>query len=232
LPVQITSTSKAGLNHGIKALVYGRAGMGKTTLCGTAPAPLILSAESGLLALRHKNIPVVELSDIQTVYEVYNMFRGNSAQVRDIQTICLDSLSEIAEVVLADQLKKTKDPRQAYGSLSTEVVQLVKAFRDLPGKHVLLTAKEVMETNEITKTSRIQPGAPGRQIGPALPYLFDLVLYAHTGRAGDGSTYHALRTRPDYQVDAKDRSGVLDEIEWPDFSNIVSKITATIPRAA
>ena len=38
-------------SSGVKVLVYGQAGSGKTTLIRTAPAPLILSAEAGLLSL-------------------------------------------------------------------------------------------------------------------------------------------------------------------------------------
>ena len=35
----------------VNLLVYGEAGSGKTTLCGTASDTLIISAEGGLLAL-------------------------------------------------------------------------------------------------------------------------------------------------------------------------------------
>lgn len=38
-----STTDKEASGHGVKILVYGRAGMGKTRLCGTAPSPVILS---------------------------------------------------------------------------------------------------------------------------------------------------------------------------------------------
>ena len=49
----------------VKALVYGDAGAGKTKLCATAPTPVILSAESGLLSLADYEIPVIDISTAQ-----------------------------------------------------------------------------------------------------------------------------------------------------------------------
>lgn len=222
--MKITTTRQAAMLNGIKVLVYGRAGVGKTTLCATAPAPVIISAESGLLSLRHLDIPVIEVSSIQDVHDAYRWV-CSAKEASAIQTICLDSLSEIAEVVLANEKKKSKDPRQAYGGLIDETIGLVKAFRDLPKRNVVVTAKEETETNPLTGLTRIGPGMPGRSVGPQLPYLFDEVFHAGTAKDHQGKLYHYLRTRPDPTTDAKDRSGALDEIEYPDLRNIFAKIT-------
>lgn len=221
-----TTTDKAGIDNGIKILVYGKAGTGKTTLCGTAPSPLIVSAESGLLSLRHKSIPVVQVTCMQDVWDVFTWL--NSPAANNILTVCLDSLSEIAEVCLSAEKKKTKDGRAAYGNFTEEMIPLVKGFRDLKRKHVVVTAKEQAVTNDVTNVTTYGPSAPGRSVGPALPYLFDEVFHANTGRDQTGKVYHYLRTRADAQTDAKDRSGVLDEIEYPDLTNIINKIKGAI----
>ena len=51
MALKFTTTNQAAQLHGVKALVYGPSGAGKTTLCATAPAPIIISAEAGLLSL-------------------------------------------------------------------------------------------------------------------------------------------------------------------------------------
>ena len=62
MAVKLTSTKQAAALHGLKLTVYGPAGSGKTTLCATTGAPtVILSAEAGLLSLRHTDIPVIEV---------------------------------------------------------------------------------------------------------------------------------------------------------------------------
>lgn len=221
--MRITTTDQIAQTKGIKLLVYGKAGTGKTTLCGTAPSPLIISAEGGLMPLRHKRIPVVEVGTLKDIEAVFIWLRS-SADARFIQTVCLDSLSEIAEVVLANEKKKTKDPRQAYGGLVDEMIPLVKGFRDMPGKHVVVTAKEEAVVNKVTGIATFGPNMPGQKVGPDLPYLFDMVFNANIGRDNEGKRYHYLRTAGDVQYIAKDRSGVLDEIEYPDLTHLFSKI--------
>lgn len=223
LALQFTTTDKAVESSGIKVLVYGRAGMGKTTLCATAPAPLIISAESGLLSLRHVKVPVAKVYSYADVKEVFDWVRAN-AHKQGLRTICLDSLTEIAEQVLTAAKAKTKDPRQAYGDLIQDMIVLVKDFRDLPQLNVVVTAKEDAVTNSVTGVTQYGPKAPGKTVGPELPYLFDEVFHASVGKDNTGKTFHYLRTRPDAMVDAKDRSGVLDEIEYPDLNAIFSKI--------
>ena len=56
------SSTKQTVEH-INCLVYGEAGIGKTTLCATAPSPLIISAEAGLLSLKKHDIPVYEIKE-------------------------------------------------------------------------------------------------------------------------------------------------------------------------
>jgi hypothetical protein len=224
------TTDKASIGHGIKALVFGSAGTGKTTLCGTAPSPLIISAEAGLLSLRAKKIPVLTVATVQDVWDALAYCKTPEA-LKNFKTICLDSISEITEVALVNEKKKTKDPRAAYGEMATLTIDIVKAFRDLPGFHVLVTAKQTNVSDPITNVSRAQPHTPGQQVGPALPYLFDLVMHSATEKDAQGKTYHYLRTQASFNCEAKDRSGALDEIEYPDFDNIVNKILAAMPAA-
>lgn len=231
MALQFSTTAKEAVGHGVKCLVYGRAGMGKTWLCGTAPSPLIISAEAGLLTLRQQEIPVVVVSTAQDVWDALTWCRTN-AQKQGIKTICLDSISEITEKVLSREKAKTNSPRAAYGEMATMAIDIVKGFRDLKGFHVLVTAKEQTVTDSVTNASRAQPTAPGQQVGPALPYLFDEVFNASTMTDQQGKVHYCLRTRGTFNIEAKDRSGALEDIEYPDLTNIINKIMAVSPKAA
>ncbi len=224
MALNFSTTDVQARTHGIKVLVYGRAGMGKTHLCGTAPSPLIISAEAGLLTLKAKKIPVILVTSVQDVWDAYT-WCATKAKANGIQTICLDSISEIAEKVLSNEKKKTKDPRAAYGELGTQTIDLVKGFRDLVGFNVVVTAKEATKTDSLGVV-KAEPTSPGQQIGQALPYLFDEVFHAAKGLDNTGKEYHYLRTRASISSEGKDRSGALDEIEYPDLAHIFGKIAA------
>lgn len=225
MSIRFTTTAEASSNHGVKALVYGKAGVGKTTLCATAPAPLILSAEAGTLPLRRFNIPMIPIKTLNELIEAFNWVQ-NSSESRQFQTVYIDSLSEIAELVLINAKATVKDPRQAYGELMDKMIDTVKKFRDLPGKHVVMVAKQEAVKDEATGIVLQGPMMPGNKVGPALPYLFDEVFRLAIGQQQDGTQFRYLQTQPDMQHDAKDRSGALAPIEAPDLSAIFNKILA------
>jgi len=228
MALNFSTTAKSALQNGVKILCYGRAGVGKTTLIKTAPEPLILSAEAGLLSLRDVDIPCLEIATIEDLTDAYNFVR-DSDDAKKFKTICLDSITEIGEVILtnAKEQEKSKgskgDIRRAYGDLIERVTVLVKAFRDLKGKHVYFSAQEE-KTRDDNGITTIAPSMPGAKVGGRLPFWFDEVLHLAIGQTADGQSYRYLRTAPDLFHEAKDRSGALDEIEEPDLGKIFDKI--------
>jgi len=220
MAIKIQSTNKSV--QSIKALIYGESGTGKTKLAATVPEPLILNAEGGLLSLAQDNLDSVKIETVQDVMDVYQ-FITESKDADKYQTIILDSISEIAEVYLSALKKQHKDPRAAYGELADDVSKLIRAFRDIPDKHVYFIGKgaKVEDENGI---GVYRPIMPGKNLLNGLPYHFDLVMALRIGKLEDGEEYRYLQTRAEMQYIAKDRSGVLEPIEEPNLGLIFDKI--------
>jgi hypothetical protein len=197
--------------------------MGKTVLCATAPTPIILSAESGLLSLRKFKIPVVVIKNVDDLTQAYE-FVANHPQGKSFETVCIDSLTEIAEQVLNNAKRQVKDPRQAYGELIEKMQTAIRLFRDLPGRNVYMSAKMEPMKDEMTGIITYGPSMPGAKLGPSLPYFFDEVFRLGINKTPNGEQYRFLQTQPEMQYIAKDRSGALDPIEAPNLSNVFSKI--------
>jgi hypothetical protein len=223
MTIQLISTQQLAVQSGVKILVYGKAGVGKTTLCATAPAPVILSAEAGLLPLRDYNIPVIQIRTVEDLMEAHR-WAESSAEAQQFQTICIDSLTEVGEVVLANAKQIVKDPRQAYSELIEKMGRTIRAFRDLDGKHVYMAAKQDLVKDESTGVTLSGPSMPGVKLAQQLPYLFDEVFHLGVNKDKNGNTFRFFRTEPDLQVEAKDRSGRLDPVEFPDLTYIINKI--------
>ena len=207
-------------------------------LCATLPTPVIISAESGLLSLRPQNIarvfgenaqgisydiPVIEVKTVQDLTEAYNWFTTNP-QAGNFQSIALDSLSEIAEVVLNNAKRQVKDPRQAYGELLEKMETLIRLFRDLPNKNVVMMAKMESYKEELTGVVKYGPSMQGSKLGQKLPYFFDEVFRLGVNKDQQGASYRFLQTQPDLQFEAKDRSGSLDPVEFPNLTYVFNKI--------
>lgn len=211
-------------NNGVKALVYGIAGAGKTTLATTLPRPIIISAENGLLSIAGSGIGVIEVENFDDLKHAYQ-WCVNPANQTYFDSIMLDSISEIAEQILLFAKTKVKDARLAYTDLSDRLIDIIKDFRDIKGKHVIMTAKIESAKEELTGVTKYFPSVPGNKLTQKLPYLFDEVLYL--GVKTDPSTNQSFRfiqTQPDFQVAAKDRSGKLNFTEPPNLGLIINKI--------
>ena len=242
MAIKLVSTKNAARESGVKITVYGPAGSGKTRLCATTGEPtLIISAEAGLMSLRDFDIDVAEVTTIEQVHEVYR-YLSASEEGKKYKWVCLDSISEIAEVVLAEEKKDTKDPRKAYGVLQDKMYDLIRAFRDLPGRNVYFSAKMLAEKHDIIE-QRVKgaltvnevvgqrmsygPSLPGTKLGQALPYFTDMIFCLRVERDAEGNPSRWLQTQPDESYVAKDRSGVLLPFEQPDLAAIAAKVTAT-----
>lgn len=226
MAIKLTSTKQAASDNGIKVLVHGLAGSGKTVLCGTTQEPtVIISAEAGLLSLKNHDIPVIEVKSIQDVEDAYR-FITESDESKDFRWVCLDSISEIAEVCLSAEKKLTKDPRQAYGALQDHMSGLIRAFRDLPQKNVYFSCKQSKEKDETTGAFLYGPSLPGAKLGQGISYFFDEVFALRVEKDEDGNPTRMLQTQRDYQFEAKDRSGSLDMFELPNLAAIAAKIKA------
>jgi len=227
MAINLTSTKDSAAINGLKFLVHGPAGAGKTKLCATTGEPtVIISAESGLLSLRDFDIPVIEVKTLDALYEAYD-FVVNSAEGQAFRWVCLDSISEIAEVVLNHEKKVAKDPRQAYAALAEKMTDLIRAFRDLPGRNVYFSCKQERAKDEQTGAMLYYPAMPGNMLKQGVGYFFDFVFALRVEADAEGKPTRWLQTSRDYNYEAKDRSGSLEMFESPDLSAIAAKVIST-----
>ncbi len=233
MPLQWSTSGQQVVSHGIKLCVYGRSGAGKTKLIETAPRPIIASAEKGTLSIAAANVPLAIINNVQDLQE-FHAWLLNDPQAKNFDTVCLDSISEIAEKCLSEEKGASRDPRAAYGEMQDRVAVLVRQFRDLPEKNVYFSAKAEIREQPDGKML-YGAGMPGKKSSQGLAYFFDEFFYLGIGSTDvpDPATgvvnkiqYRYLQTQADTQYEAKDRSGVLEAVEEPHLDKIFQKIRA------
>ena len=99
----------------------------------------------------------------------------------------------------------------------------IRAFRDLPGRHVYMAAKLEKLQDEMGKVM-YGPSMPGKTLSQGLPYFFDEVLALRVEKDAEGNSQRALMCDSDGIWLAKDRSGKLAAWETPDLGAIIKKI--------
>lgn len=214
--------SKLAQRFGVKSLAYGGPGAGKTPLVLTAPRPVMCVVEPGMLSMRNAhNIPAFEAHTAEKIDDFFKwVFSSN--ETRNFDTICIDSISQMAEIILTQELKRNKDGRKAYGEMSRRVMDIVNQLYYLPQKHIYLIAKQAVVDE--SGVMRKKPYFPGQDLNVKIPHLFDEIL--HIGQVNipnQPKPVTAIRTAETFDILARDRSGNLSEIEPPDLTALFTK---------
>ena len=206
----------------VNILAYGESGSGKTTAIKTLPRPVVLSAEGGLLSISDAQIPYIEIKSVNDLLESYEWLIS-SDEAKQFQSVAIDSISEIGEVLLATEKKTAKDKRMAYGEMNDQISEIVRNFRDIPNKHVYMTAKLDKTKDEMGRLL-YAPSMPGSRSSQSLPYYFDECLAFRSERDENNHIKRAIMTSGDGLWMAKDRSGKLSTWEPMNLGALIEKI--------
>lgn len=231
---QLKPASQLARRYGVKSVVFGSPGSGKTPLVNTAPRPVLLVTEPGMLSMRGSSVPAWEAYSAPLITEFFEWFM-KSREAANFDTLGIDSISNIAEIILAEELAKVKHGMKAYGNMSERTMKICNDLYYMPQKHIVMIAKQgliengrqtILQNGEVTYEPIMQkrPFFPGKDLNVKVPHLFDNVL--HLGEAtvpGQPKPVRALRTKEIAEVFARDRSGNLNELEQPDLSLLFAK---------
>jgi hypothetical protein len=205
-------------------LVYGRAGVGKTVLAGTASLVpemcpvLFVDVEGGTMsvAARNMDVDVVRVQgwdDMQVVYD--ELYKGNV----QYQTVVLDSLTEIQKFSMLEIMEKLvkverdRDPEipglREWGKNIEQIRRLVRAFRDLP-VNTIFTALMMENRNPRTGLTVKAPQLSGKLSGEVAGFL-DIVLFMYLKNV-EGEQQRLLLSQQTEDTVAKDRSDRLPQV--------------------
>ena len=212
MALQLSSTANQDMS-GQKIAIFGGAGSGKTRVCATAPTPIILNAEkTGTKSIRDFDIPSVAITSYAEAWEAIKWLQT----CPDYATVCVDSISQIAEQHIQLIKPNYKNLMQAYGQLADDMVPLINAFMALP-QNVVLCSQVSSHKDEVTQITKFVPHFPGQALPTVFPHLVDAIWYlgteqlAPSGIAGQRpEIQRVLHTSATPQFDCKDRSGVLE----------------------
>lgn len=238
---------------GLKFLIYGRAGSGKTRSVLTCPEPLLLSTEpNGLLSIKDSNVPVYDINNIggkdditilKNKIEAIEDFvkKISNPEFAKFQTVFVDSLSEINSLILRYYMKTEKNGQRAYGLAADRTLEIIRGFYCLR-KHVVMVCKlnhivvdeveiEIGKSNKLKYDNGItqfQPSFEGKKVGYETEHLFDEILFFNRKKLrninGQFEEYDVCTTKGTMRYVARDRSGKLAEDEPQDFNYIINKI--------
>lgn len=202
--------------YGCKAIVFGGTGSGKTPVMNTCPRPVLLACEPGLLSLRGSTIPTFYAENGAKIEEFFKWF-FNSNETKNFDTLCVDSISFMADVYLQAAEKTIKHGLQAYGNMARSVMDHLRPLYYTKEKHTYLICKEELVAEQK------RPYFPGQQLNKEVPGLYDFVLHLGIKNVPGAGQVKAFQCNETYDVMARNRTGNLADYEPPNFSMLVQK---------
>lgn len=226
---------KAAKDHaelfGCKCIVYGPAGTGKTPLINTAPRPLLLSMEPGLLSMRNSSVPTYLAHDTNKVDDFFKWF-FNSNETKVFDTLAIDSGSYMADMYLQaalsgkSQAGNKKHGQAAYGDMATNTMAHIRTLFYTKYKHVYLICKE--QVSEVNYQQLAKPYFPGNVLNVDVPFLYDFILRLAKVPI-NGGEHLAFQCEGNMNVLSRNRTGNLDIFEPPHFGALVQKAMSAPP---
>lgn len=213
--------------YGAKSMVYGKPGVGKTPVANTAPRPLMVVCEPGMLSMRSSTIPAIDCFTPERIDEFFEWL-FTSREAANFDTIVMDSVSQMAEIYLDRELNgKSKsgakvDGRAAYGNMSRAVMKHINGLFFMQNKHTYLICKQGYK--ELDNVTMRVPYFPGQELPTKIPHLYDVILNMDVHSIPSVGQQVAFRCRASYDSVARDRSGNLNEFEPCDLTALFNKI--------
>ena len=202
---------------GVKSVIYGPAGSAKTPTINTAPRPVLLATEPGLLSMRNSNVPTWIAPTTAKIDEFMKWFEG-STEAKNYDTLAIDSVSQMCDIALGEAAKKHRHGLQQYGEMADYIMPYMERLYFMKGKHMFLIAKEETEA-----TGFKRPYFPGKVLPVQIPHRYDCILRLAKANIPGVGEQLAFQCNGGYDTMARNRFGILADFEPPNFGDLVKK---------
>lgn len=135
----IKKSSELSFPRTMQVMIYGQAGMGKTTLALSMPTPLLLDFDGGA-----KRVDVQDMANVDTVQvtewaEIKQLLEKEVHELQPYQTIVVDTVGKMVDYIISYKCGTRQPSIRDWSGINAEFSWFTKVLNTI-GKHVVFVA--------------------------------------------------------------------------------------------
>lgn len=135
----IKKSNEIAIQKNVKMMVYGQAGVGKTTLALSSPKPLLLDFDNGVKRVNNAHLAEVGIVQINSWQEVMTLLTTEAADLAPFETIVVDTIGKMLDFIIAYRCGGRNPKVQDWGIINSDFKWFVNSLSSL-NKHIIFVA--------------------------------------------------------------------------------------------
>lgn len=123
----------------VKMMIYGQAGMGKTTVALSAPKPLLLDFDNGVKRVNLAHLENVDIVQVDNWKEIQQLLQQDQADITPYQTIVVDTIGKMMDYIITHCCGTRQPQIKDWGRINQEFTWFTRALSSL-NKHIVFVA--------------------------------------------------------------------------------------------
>lgn len=123
----------------VKMMIYGQAGMGKTTVALSAPKPLLLDFDNGVKRVNLAHLENVDIVQVDNWKEIQQLLQQDQADLAPYQTIVVDTIGKMMDYIITHCCGTRQPQIKDWGRINQEFTWFTRALSSL-NKHIVFVA--------------------------------------------------------------------------------------------
>ncbi len=123
----------------VKMMIYGQAGMGKTTVALSAPKPLLLDFDNGVKRVNTAHLENVDIVQVDNWKEIQQLLQQDQADLAPYQTIVVDTIGKMMDYIITHCCGTRQPQIKDWGRINQEFTWFTRALSSL-NKHIIFVA--------------------------------------------------------------------------------------------
>lgn len=123
----------------VKIMIYGQAGMGKTTVALSAPKPLLLDFDNGVKRVNMAHLEGVDTVQVESWGEIQKLLQQDVADLAPYQAIVVDTIGKMMDFIITHCCGARQPQIRDWGRINQEFTWFTRALSAL-NKHIVFVA--------------------------------------------------------------------------------------------